>query len=65
MNERWLVPYFTASSLIHLSLIPVAALIVHVKPIKPVMMPVDLIDVPPGGTIEDSRSGAGSAPANP
>lgn len=46
MNDRWLVPYFTASSLIHLSLIPVAALVIHAKPIRPVTMPVELIDLP-------------------
>jgi hypothetical protein len=46
MNERWLVSSFTASSLIHLSLIPVAALIIHAKPIRPVTVPVELIDIP-------------------
>jgi len=46
MNERWLIPYFTASSLIHLSLIPVAALLIHAKPIRPVTVPVELIDIP-------------------
>ena len=46
MNERWLVPYFTASSLIHLSLIPVAALVMHAKPIRPVLVPMVLIDIP-------------------
>jgi periplasmic protein TonB len=46
MNERWLIPSFTASSLIHLGLIPLAALILHAKPIKPVTVPIELIDVP-------------------
>jgi protein TonB len=46
MNERWLIPSFTASSLIHLGLIPIAALIMHVKPIKPLPVPIELIDVP-------------------
>jgi len=46
MNDRWLVPYFTASSLIHLSLIPVAALVLHAKPIRLVTVPVELIDMP-------------------
>jgi len=46
MNDRWLIPYFTASSLIHLSLIPVAALLIHAKPIRPVTVPVELIDIP-------------------
>jgi protein TonB len=47
MNDRWLVSSFTASSLIHLVLIPIAALIIHAKPIKPVTVPIELIDVPP------------------
>ena len=46
MNERWLIPSFTASSLIHLGAIPIAALIMHAKPIKPVTVPIELIDVP-------------------
>jgi TonB family protein len=46
MNDRWLVSSLTASSLIHLSLIPVAALVMHAKPMKPVMFPIELIDVP-------------------
>jgi protein TonB len=46
MTDRWLIPYFTASSLIHLSLIPVAAMVIHAKPIRPVTVPVELIDVP-------------------
>jgi TonB family protein len=46
MNDRWLVSSFTASSLIHLSLIPVAALILHAKPLKPITVPIELVDVP-------------------
>ena len=46
MNERGLISSFTASSLIHLSLIPVAALVMHAKPLKPVNMPVELIELP-------------------
>jgi len=46
MNERWLVSSFTASSLIHLAIIPLAALVMHAKPIKPAMVPIELIDVP-------------------
>lgn len=46
MNDRWLVSSFTASSLVHLGLIPIAALIMHAKPIKPVTVPIELIDVP-------------------
>ena len=47
MNERWLVSSFTASSLIHLGIIPLAALIMHAKPIKPATVPIELVDVPP------------------
>jgi TonB family protein len=46
MNDRRLVSSFTASSLIHLSLVPVAALILHAKPLKPVTVPIELLDVP-------------------
>jgi TonB family protein len=46
MNERWLIPSFTVSSLIHLGLISTAALLMHAKPIKPVTVPIELIDVP-------------------
>ena len=46
MNERWLVSSFTASSLIHLGIIPLAALVMHTQPIKPAMVPIELVDVP-------------------
>jgi periplasmic protein TonB len=46
MNERWLVSSFTASSLIHLGIIPLAALVMHAKPIKPAVVPIELVDVP-------------------
>ena len=45
MNERWLVSSFTASSLIHLGIIPLAALVLHAKPIKPATVPIELVDV--------------------
>ena len=46
MNDRWLLSSFTASSVIHLGLVPVAALVMQAKPIRPVTVPVELIDVP-------------------
>ena len=46
MNHQRLVSSFTVSSLIHLSLIPVAALIMHAKPLKPITVPVELVHVP-------------------
>ena len=45
MNDRWLVSSYTASSLIHLGIIPLAALVMHAKPIKPAMVPIELVDV--------------------
>ncbi len=45
MNDRWLVPSLTASSLIHLSLIPLGALVMHAKPIKSITVPIELVDV--------------------
>ena len=47
MNDRWLISSFTASSLIHLGLIPVAALMMHAKPLKPTTVPIELVDLPP------------------
>ena len=52
MNDRWLISSFTASSLIHLGLIPVAALVMHAKPLKPVTVPVELVEVP---TVEQPK----------
>jgi protein TonB len=46
MNDRWLLSSFTASSVIHLGLVPVAALVMQAKPIRPVTVPVELVDVP-------------------
>ncbi len=62
MNERWLVSSFTASSLIHLGLVPVAALVMHAKPIKPVNLPVELIDVP---RVEQPKKVEAPAPPPP
>ena len=46
MNDRRLVSSFTASSLIHLALILAAALFMQAKTIKPVTIPIELIEVP-------------------
>jgi protein TonB len=53
MNERWLISSFTASSLIHLSLIPLAALVMHAKPIRPITVPIELVDIP---RVEQSKN---------
>lgn len=47
MIDRRLLSSFTASSLIHLALIPLAALVMHAKPLKPIMVPVELIEIAP------------------
>lgn len=59
MNERWLVSSFTASSLIHLGIIALAALVMHVKPIKPAMVPIELVDVP---RVEEPKKVEGAPP---
>ena len=46
MNDRWLISSFTASSLIHLALIPAAALIMQAKTIKPITVPIELVELP-------------------
>ena len=47
MTDRRLVSSFTASSLIHLALIPIATLVMQAKPIRFDTMPVELVDVAP------------------
>jgi TonB family protein len=46
MTDRQMISSFTASSLIHLGLIPVAALVMHTKPLKPITVPIELVEVP-------------------
>jgi periplasmic protein TonB len=45
--NRGLLSSFTASSLIHLALIPLAALVMHAKPLKPIMVPIEIIEIAP------------------
>ena len=52
MNDRWLISSFTASSLIHLALISAAALFMQAKTIKPVTVPIELLEV---GRVEDPK----------
>lgn len=47
MKDRWLVSSFTASSLVHLALIPLAALVMQAKPFKPIAVPIELIEIAP------------------
>ena len=47
MINRRLLSSFTASSLIHLALIPLAALVMHAKPLKPITVPIELIEIAP------------------
>jgi TonB family protein len=46
MKDQWLFSSFTASSLIHLIVIPVAALVMHAKLVNPIAVPIELVDVP-------------------
>ena len=46
MNDRCLISSFTASSLIHLALIALAALVMNAKPLKPITVPIELVDIP-------------------
>jgi TonB family protein len=45
--DRWLLSSFTASSLIHLALISLAALMIHTRPAKPIKVPIELIEISP------------------
>jgi protein TonB len=47
VKDRWLISSFTASSVIHLALIPLASLVIHAKPLKPITVPVELIEIAP------------------
>jgi protein TonB len=47
MTDRRLISSLTASSLIHLGLIPAAALVMHARPIRPVTVPIELIEIAP------------------
>lgn len=47
MIDRRLLSSFTASSLIHLALIPLAALVMHAKPLNPITVPIELIEIAP------------------
>jgi protein TonB len=47
MNDHWLVSSFTVSSLIHLGLIPVAALMMHAQPLEPITVPIEVVQVAP------------------
>jgi protein TonB len=46
MSDRWLLTSVAASSLIHLAVIPVAALMMSAGSPKPMTVPVELIEIP-------------------
>ena len=46
MTDRWLLSSFTVSSIIHLALIPLATLVMHPKPLKPITVAIELVDIP-------------------
>jgi TonB family protein len=60
MTDRSLLSSFTVSSLIHLGLIPAAALLMHAKPIRPMTVPIELVDVP---RVEQPRTVEAAPPA--
>jgi protein TonB len=47
VKDRRLLSSFTASSVIHLALIPLAALVMHTKPPKPITIPIEVIEIAP------------------
>jgi TonB family protein len=46
MNNRWLFSSFAVSSVIHLTLIPVAALVIKNRPAKSDTVPIELVEIP-------------------
>ena len=45
MTDRRLLSSFTVSSVIHLALIPLPGLMMHAKPLEPIMVPVEMIEI--------------------
>jgi protein TonB len=62
MNDRWLISSFTASSLIHLALMPLANLVMHTKPLQPITVPVEVIEIAP---VEQPREEVAPPPPLP
>jgi len=52
VTNRRLLSSFTVSSIIHLALIPLAGLVMHAKPLKPIMVPVEMIEIAPAEALK-------------
>ena len=52
MTDRRLLSSFTVSSIIHLALIPLAGLMMHAKPLEPIMVPVEMIEIAPAEALK-------------
>jgi protein TonB len=60
--DRRLLSSFTASSLMHLALIPLAALVMHTKPLKQINVPIEVIEIAP---VEQPKAPVTAPPAPP
>lgn len=60
--NRRLLSSFTASSLMHLALIPVVALVMHTKPLKQINVPIEVIEIAP---VEKPKAQVTPPPAPP
>ena len=52
MTDRRLLSSFTVSSVIHLALIPLPGLMMHAKPLEPIMVPVEMIEIAPAEALK-------------
>jgi protein TonB len=52
VGDRLLITAFATSSIIHLGMLPLMALVIHTKPSAPIMMPIAVIDAP---KVEESK----------
>jgi periplasmic protein TonB len=60
--DRSLLSSLTASSIIHLALIPLAALVMHTKPLKQINVPIEVIEIAP---VEQPKAPGTAPPAPP
>lgn len=65
MTDRRLLSSFTASSIIHLVLIALAGLVMHAKPLKPIMVPVEMIEIAPAEAPKKVEVAPSPPPAPP
>lgn len=65
MTDRRLLSSFTVSSIIHLALIPLAGLMMHAKPLEPIMVPVEMIEIAPAEALKKVEVAPSPPPAPP